>query len=501
LVPLQKKASAIANLLTHNQAFTGLTNQELYTYTFCTEDYVGNKTEIERNTATKPAAPALTSKTFKYKKGKVILNSCLSNSFNGYINTYYKKTTETDWSCNSSDKLDMTSSTKWYDLPVTLYTKGKQYDFNVTYTDYSGLESDATNFGKNGNYIDSSGNFVYNNTTIDKTALVNVIDKPTKYSVYTKDYTSLTLRDSDGNNPVTINPQNVLIGPGDQGVAPRIPGAFDANRDSGIVNGAIELQPYAIGKYECINQLVGSVMGTNYTDTKPKTSLSFYRIVQFCNALSILYGFEPCYILTNNSDVDSWSFAWSKSSSDFNNTLKCDFTKNGFRLPSDLEWENASRGGVQNRYNFGVYQWFEVFCGSRADWSTDKYFPDTDLGGLAGFANYNYHGSPGGITVVGRLRTNWLDIYDMAGNAHEFVWDACDNSGNVSTATIYGFGTNDNGVSGPAGNNCRIIRGGYWGDSDTGWGSNFRNSNRHGVGPASENSNIGWRLARTLGKD
>ncbi len=149
-----------------------------------------------------------------------------------------------------------------------------------------------------------------------------------------------------------------------------------------------EYARYCERKVEC---------GADYDDTGretyPLSHVDWYDAVAYCNWLSNKAGFTPCYVEKGK-------------------LTECDFFANGYRLPTEAEWEFAARGGRS-------YQGF-IYSGSNN--------PD-DVGWHAGNSGSEAH-------PVGQLKPNELGIYDMSGNRWEWCWDWYDKHYYASSPAI-----------------------------------------------------------------
>lgn len=164
------------------------------------------------------------------------------------------------------------------------------------------------------------------------------------------------------------------------------------------------LSGFEMARYEVTQGLFQHVMrynpsyfsleggGWGYDDpSRPVERVTWLEAVQFCNQLSELLGYQPCYTIDT-------SVAGAE-------TVQCDFTVYGFRLPTEAEWEYAARGG---QYSEGY-----LFAGS-------------DIINDVAVCNGNYTQS------VGSLGSNELGLYDMSGNVWEYVWDGWSIAGDYS---------------------------------------------------------------------
>ena len=165
-----------------------------------------------------------------------------------------------------------------------------------------------------------------------------------------------------------------------------------------------------VGATEVTQDLYAHVMGLNpsrFTAAKkPAESVTWYDAVEFCNRLSEMEGREPVY------SVSGHSVTWEQAN-------------NGYRLPTEAEWEFVARGGGTGAYA-GSGEPFDVAVFGR--------------------------GKEDGYEVVGRKAANDLGVFDMSGNVWEWVWD------------LYGpYDLQDStNPTGPAFGEIRVKRGGCW---------------------------------------
>ena len=203
----------------------------------------------------------------------------------------------------------------------------------------------------------------------------------------------------------------------------------------------VTLSSFFIGKYEVMQADYQTVMGINPSyfsgQDKPVESISWFDAVLFCNALSIEQGLTPCY------NTATWF---------------CDFSANGYRLPTEAEWEYAARGSSNN--------------------------PDYLYSGSDDIENvaWNSSNSSSQTHDVGTKNPNSLGIYDMSGN----VWEWCND-----WYGLYSSSAQTDPV-GPATGSYRVFRGGCWCSS----ASYCRVAIRNYVYPTSGSISIGFRLAR-----
>jgi formylglycine-generating enzyme required for sulfatase activity len=183
----------------------------------------------------------------------------------------------------------------------------------------------------------------------------------------------------------------------------------------------------------------GSTFGLDAgKDNHPVVFQTWYGAALYCNYLSTANGRTPCYDET---------------------TFDCDFTADGFRLPTEAEWEYASRGGEHNPY----YQY---------PWGSDSITS----------ADANYDFDIGTTVDVGSYAANGYGLYDMAGNVWEWCNDWYDGS--------YYSNSPATNPTGPASGLYRVIRGGSW------YYSAFylRCANRNFIFPTRSDYSIGFRV-------
>ncbi|PGR90256.1 formylglycine-generating enzyme family protein [Bacillus thuringiensis] len=193
----------------------------------------------------------------------------------------------------------------------------------------------------------------------------------------------------------------------------------------------VQIQPFLLAKYavttELYDAITNSTLNNFENNYKPVVNISWNDAIAFCNVLSKKAGLKEYYSISDGGQI-----------------VRCKLDSNGYRLPSEAEWQYACKAGTTG-YTYGK---------------------------LHDIAWYNEN-SNGHIHDVGQKEPNAWGLYDMLGNVWEWCYDLYDEK-------VYG--------------SYRIFRGGSWAEVARGCGATCRRRSH----PTFHIEDLGFRLARSI---
>ena len=224
----------------------------------------------------------------------------------------------------------------------------------------------------------------------------------------------------------------------------------------------VTVSSFYMDAYEATQKEYESLIGENPSsfegDDLPVENISWLDAIRFANAKSVDMGLTPAYTITSDG------VTWNRSA-------------NGYRLPTEAEWEYACRAGTVTPFNTET----SISTDEANYWGSYPYEIEENYFNT-GVLDTKPSGSEGQTVVVGSYPSNKLGLFDMHGNVNEWCWD------------YYGEydSTKPQDPTGTASGTRHVYRGGGWND----FAKNLRSSYRAAGQSDLKYSNLGVRLVR-----
>jgi formylglycine-generating enzyme required for sulfatase activity len=241
---------------------------------------------------------------------------------------------------------------------------------------------------------------------------------------------------SEGEGKLIPDAEMILIAPGRFTMgSPRT----ERGRGRDEVQHRVELSGFRLGRYPVTQAQWLAVTGANPSffkgsDRLPVEGVTWYDCIEFCNLLSLREGCTPCYSYREfGANPAHWPKDWKLTVHDH---IACDWSADGYRLPTEAEWEYACRAGTTGPTPFGA-----ELTSAQANFNGEHPYR---------------RGKPGPnlkhTTEVAGFPANAWGLYDLLGNSSEWCWD------------WYGDYPKEaqRDPRGPAASGRRVFRGGSW---------------------------------------